>query len=451
MSRHTSERHRTADRVGPSLAAVALAVAISLGAGSAARAQTPTDLERRTNHGAIPAAGAAPTIPAGVDLADGLSADEAVAVALWNNAAFHADLAALGLARADLVEAGLLKNPILTFLFPLGPKQLEATINFPIEVFWQRPRRVAAARVELDRVATSLEQTTLNLVRDVRVGYADTLLAHDRMLLSQQSVALRRETLALVDARFRAGDVAELEVIAAAGDLRVAEEQLSRREGELAVARSRLRFLVGLPTDGANVDMTGAPVEPAAPADLDRLVRDALAARPDLRAAELAIESAQRRAKWERSRIATLSGILDMNGSGKKGFEAGPGINAEIPVFNRNQGGVRRADAEVERAARQFLATRERILAEVRDAHARLSTARASLRAFNDEIIPTAEETARIAERAYRDGAQSYLFVLDASRRLVDARDAGVQALADARRAAAELERSTGRSYATNP
>src|SRR5262245_39195648 len=64
-------------------------------------------------------------LPPGVDPGDGLEEDEAVEIALWNNAPFQEALAQLGFARADLVEAGLLRNPVLSLLFPIGPKQLE--------------------------------------------------------------------------------------------------------------------------------------------------------------------------------------------------------------------------------------------------------------------------------------------------------------------------------------
>ncbi|MFN0122879.1 MAG: hypothetical protein ACKV2V_20460, partial [Blastocatellia bacterium] len=60
------------------------------------------------------------TLPAGVSLEDGLTDEEAIAIALWNNAQLHADLAALGLARADLLDAGLLRNPLLQIVLPLG-------------------------------------------------------------------------------------------------------------------------------------------------------------------------------------------------------------------------------------------------------------------------------------------------------------------------------------------
>lgn len=413
--------------------------------------KAPIELERRTGHGAVPAADAAPAIPPGVAVGDGLTDDEAVAVALWNNTAFHADLAALGIARADLVEAGLLKNPIFSLLFPLGPKQFEATITFPLEVFWQRPRRVAAAKADFERVAVGLEQNALNLVRDVRVAYVDLLLAGDRERLAAATAEVRREVLALVEARFRAGEVAELEVVAARADLGAAEEALVRRRGESDAAHERLVLLLGLPVNRTELVAVPPSGEPSVPPSVDPLVRDALASRPDLRAAELAVDAAAKRAKWEHSRIATLGAILDMNGSGKNGFEAGPGLSGELPVFNRNQGGIRRADAEVERAARQFLATRHRIVGEVRESYAQLEAARAALDAWRTRVLPDAKETVRVAERAYLDGEESYLFVLEATRKLVDASAGEAQALADLRRAEAQLERHTGRKRGANP
>lgn len=83
--------------------------------------------------------------PEGISFDDGLSEDEAVAVALWNNAQFQADLAALGFARADLIEANMLANPVFSLFFPVGPKLLETRLNLPIDVLWQRPHRIAAS------------------------------------------------------------------------------------------------------------------------------------------------------------------------------------------------------------------------------------------------------------------------------------------------------------------
>lgn len=427
------------------------AVGLSLLAASVAQGQAPTDIEQRTGHGPVRPIGSEPAVPAGVTLADGMTDDEAVAVALWNNAALHADLSALGLARADLVEAGLLKNPILSFLFPLGPKQLEATVTLPLEIFWQRPRRVAAAKADFERVATGLEQNALDLARDTRLAFYDVLLAQDRARLAHDVAEVRRQVTTLVEARFRAGEIAELELVAARADQNAADELAVRRDGDVSIARKRLASLTTLDERLGAIPLTAPGPEPTVSVHPDGLVTAALAARPDLRAAELAIDAATKRAKWEKSKIATLSGILDINGSGKNGFEAGPGILTELPIFHRNKGGITRAAAEVERAARQFLAVRERILLDVRQAHAELVQARASLDALRQSVMPEARETVRISELAYRDGEQSYLFVLEATRRLFEAQLAEAEALANLRRANARLERGLGRKHDLQP
>lgn len=52
------------------------------------------------------------TLPPGASLDDGITEDEAVAIALWNNAAFQETLVSLDIARGDLIQAGLLPNPL---------------------------------------------------------------------------------------------------------------------------------------------------------------------------------------------------------------------------------------------------------------------------------------------------------------------------------------------------
>lgn len=114
-------------------------------------------------------------------------------------------------------------------------------------------------------------------------------------------------------------------------------------------------------------------------AALPDLIKIALAARPELRAAELAMEAAGARAKWERSKIFSLISVIDMNGEGKQGFEIGPGLQVELPLFHRNKGGITRAEAELERAARQYAAVRQRIVMEVQESHTQLLQAREAL------------------------------------------------------------------------
>src|SRR5262245_31518213 len=60
-----------------------------------------------------------------------LTEDEAVLLALWNNAAFQELLTDLDLSRADLVQAGLLPNPEVIYTFPVPQKAYKYLVDFP--------------------------------------------------------------------------------------------------------------------------------------------------------------------------------------------------------------------------------------------------------------------------------------------------------------------------------
>lgn len=394
-------------------------------------------------------------IPGGVNPADGLSEDEAVAVALWNNPQLHADLAALGLARADLKDAGLLRNPLLTLLLPVSPfPQLESAIQFPVDVFWQRRKRVEAAKAELERVAVSLDQNALTLIRDVRLVFTDLELARRRVEMSAETLRIRKETLRLMRIRLREGDVSEAEVAAAALDESLAEEQAARFERETVIVRNRLRHVLGM-IEQPETTFERPALEPALPTggepSLENLTAAAVASRPDVRAAEFSIAAATKRAKWERSRIGALSALLNFKNGAGVGFAPRPGLVAELPVFNRNQGGIGRADAEVQRAAWQFLVTRQRIALDVAEAFNQRKQALETLKIWQQQTIPAATENLRLAERAFQTGDQSFLVVLEADRRLVDIRMREAELKADARRAEIQLERAVGRTYDAKP
>ena len=132
-------------------------------------------------------------LPPAVSLADGLSEEEAVAIALWNNATFHADLAELGVARADLLEAGLLPNPVLSLVFPGNSKAREGTLSIPIQLL-QRPTRIAIAELNAERIAHGLLETGLGLARDVRIALRMPLdFAQTPRVLTERNATLAAE------------------------------------------------------------------------------------------------------------------------------------------------------------------------------------------------------------------------------------------------------------------
>jgi outer membrane protein TolC len=126
-----------------------------------------------------------------------------------------------------------------------GPKQLEATLKWPIEVLWERPRRVASARLAADRVARGPRAGRLTLIADVKTSYVEYALAPDGLRLADQSVAELEQITTQRSIRLDIDeeiDVALLMIIAAGNRAEypdIARHMTSRRIEDFAVVPTR--------------------------------------------------------------------------------------------------------------------------------------------------------------------------------------------------------------------
>ncbi len=381
-------------------------------------------------------------LPPGVSLSSGLTEESAVTIALWNNAAFQETLADLGISRADLVQAGMLPNPTLSMLVPWGAKGLELTAKYPLETLWLRPKRVANAEASYEQTVQRLTQAGLDLIRDVKLAFADLTLAQERERAAGQTVTLAENISKLSKARLDAGDASELEEGVARVDALQAGELLARARHDERIASERLRALLGMGQQPFPQTVV-PPATVRVGSDMTGFVTNALAARPDLRAAEIAVESSGKRIGLARLEAFTLAAGVNAKDVNKE-FLAGPTVDLAVPVVNQNQGGIALAKANFEKAARHYYAVRDRIVLEVREAHTRAAQAQESFDNWQQRIVPPLEEAVRQSQKAYEVGDASLLLTLESSRRLEDARAKAATARAELHRAAAELERSLG-------
>ncbi|MFO0911904.1 MAG: TolC family protein [Pirellulales bacterium] len=384
-------------------------------------------------------------LPNGAAFEDGLTEEEAILIAIWNNALFQETLVDLDLAASDLVQAGLLPNPEIIYFFPVTDKPFKYAIEFPLEALWLRPIRVAATQRESDRACQRLTQAGLDLIRDTRQAYADVLVAQGQVKVAEEALELRKRIAKIAKARVDAGDASPQESSVAEIDVDLAAQALARLEYDVGIAEERLRNLLGAADDRQPLILVDVTPPVAGPLDADSLAQEAVGSRPDLVAARIAIAAADARVRLaERSWIRFL-GLIDASSGRRTGHELSPAFRATLPIFNWNQGGVLRADAERERAARQLQTLHDRIMLEVHQAHLRYEQARAELQVLDDRVMPEVETGIRRAESAFREGDAGYLVVLQASRQLLDSLARREQLRGEIRRAWAELERSVGR------
>lgn len=386
--------------------------------------------------------------PNGTTLKDGLVEEEAVILALWNNALFQELLTELGIARGDLVQAGLLPNPEFVYFWGVPEKPFKYAFDFPIEAFWLRPIRIGAAARESGRVCHRLAQAGLDLIRDTRQAYADLILARERLVVFDDQVELRGKIAKLAQARYEAGDISGQEAATAKIDSLAAVQDRTRFEYDVSLAEQRLRFLMGLGDDCTPLlPIPTAPL-PICPPDSDGLVREATHSRPDIMSSDEAIATTAERLRLARVGWVRLLGIGDATSGKGRGHEFGPALRFTVPIFNCNEGNIARAEAELEQATRRKQTLINQAILDVRQAHLRYRQAQAELDVIDQKVRPAVESAILRTQKAYREGNTSFVVVLETTRQLFDTRLRRAQLHADLRRAHADLERSVGRHLA---
>ncbi len=397
-------------------------------------------------------------LPPAVSLDDGVTEDEAVQIALWNNAAFQETLTQLGVSNARLLDAGLISDPQFSLFFPLGPKQLEFTTFQAVDALWLQPIRVKAAELDVDQVSQSMVQNGLDVIRDARIAHANLVAAAEQATVSREAAELRSQIEKLAQKRLDAGDISELEATTSRIDALQAKAAADRSLHDVTLARDRLRVVIGLSMwmspelkiQNSDLDASSASLNVASLAR-EPLLNEALAMRPDLRAAEIGIEAAGERAGLARNQFMNLDAIYDANGSGNRGFESGPGLRFTVPIFNGNQGGIAIAEAQWQQAVRRYVTVRDQVTLEVRNSHTQVLQASENLATLQNEILPALREAGELARRNYENGGTPYFLVLQTTGQYLDARLRELQLAADLRRAIAELDRSVGRKVGMSP
>jgi len=383
-------------------------------------------------------------LPSDVRLEDGVDEAEVVSIALCRNPALRAELTRIDAALATLDEARRPANPQLSMMGPIGPITAVATILVPLESLWQMPSRTEAAARDADVAGEAVLMRALDLVRDARLLHVELGLASDRAAVRAELARVAAEVARIAAVRASVGDISPLDERVLSADAQTSTDASDFAETETAMARARLVATLAID------DMPGSPLratfstDVATPPGLRELIGFARAARPDARSADLAISAATARAGWERSRIVNLGTLVE----GQWNQPAGPALRlggrADLPIFNQNQGGIGRADAEVERATAQHDLVARTAIMEVSLAHARFAQATRSRQRFETEVLPALDAALEMARHGFETGDETYLVVLDVLRRAGEARLRHAELVAEQRRALCELERAIG-------
>jgi cobalt-zinc-cadmium efflux system outer membrane protein len=337
-----------------------------------------------------------------------LTADDAVQIALLNNRELQAVYSELGVAQADLVQAGLLNNPIFdaAVMFPLsggGRPDLElgAAMNF-LNIFYVPLRkRVAAARFE--QTKTRVSGTVLDFAGRVRSAFhaheADVQMLELRQTVVQALSASFELTRRLHDA----GNISDLDFARERAQLETGKLALRAAEVSVRQRREELNVLMGL--WGAQSEWQSAGRLPDVPEqspqtqDIERFALERSLDLAQMRQRIIAAGEELGLTRWTMLLPEFSAGALGERNDGA--WEVGPKFDFAIPLFDQGQARAVRAAAELRRAQQEYYALGVRVRAQARAARDRLEGASDRAMYYRDILLPLHERIVNEAQLQY--------------------------------------------------
>jgi cobalt-zinc-cadmium efflux system outer membrane protein len=388
--------------------------------------------------------------------------DQAIAFTLQNNGDLKAFREEKGVREAGRIKAVFYPNPVLELEGRTGEltgSRFENSISVGVSqeylTMGKRGKRLQVAEKELEGFDRQVENSGRLLAEEVKTVFYDMLLAGKRVELAERSIALNMQLLEVTKLRLEAGDIPELEVNLARVEFARSEGKKVEAEREFYPAKTRLLALMGLMPDEA-ASFSGSLEGKAFAKTIGDLKGLALSKRPDIRAleaekaksdAEIALAQAERIPNitaglgYQRENTA-----IDVAGTKAKNRDnlIGLKISIPIPLFDRNQAGIREAQARKGSAENRYSFARLTAERQVEAAYARLTMAEKALSIYAKDIIPQLEENLKLVQEAYRLGEVGILTVIEEQKKFFEVNDGYLSVLYNRQTALAKLEAAVG-------
>ena len=191
-------------------------------------------------------------------LDDGLTADEAVQVALLNNRRFQALFEDIGVSRAEVVESGLLSNPSLglSLRVPEGGGLADLTVGFAQQIadLWRIPVRKRIAEKQLELTILTVAHEGVRLATETRVQFYRLLALQLAEQTTRENLELAERSATLTQNRFAAGEVGQLDVNLACANVLDVRQELLMIQRDRELAREDLAYVLGFVAVGSELE-----------------------------------------------------------------------------------------------------------------------------------------------------------------------------------------------------
>lgn len=313
-------------------------------------------------------------------------------------------------------------------------------VNQLFEIGGKRARRQESAVAGMAAAESRLRDARRLLDAAVARAYFAAILAGENVkILTQSAASLRREAQ-IAEIRLRAGDISkadkmQIEIAAARLEL-----DAQTAESNAVLARIAVEVLVGT-TNPAGAWAPGDTLEQLAGLPFFASPVTPGASRPDVQAAEAAYRKASADLRLQRAmRVPDPTFLLQYEHQPPdQPNTLGFGVSFPLPLWNRNKGAIKVAQAAQTQAALQVEKVKAQAVAEIATAESAYAEASARWRRYREQIRPQSGQIRETVSFAYEKGGASLLDLLSAERNDNDIRLATAQAMADSASAAASL------------
>ena len=355
-------------------------------------------------------------------LSRGVGAEEAVRIALLNNADLQATFEELGIARGALLDASLPPNVevAVDIASVRGREQSEFAFGATTDLsrLLLLPLRWGIAAAELDATRFATAGTVLEFAYSVRNVFYDYQAAEQLLELDRTVLEAAAASYDAAQRLYDAGNITALEFANERAFYEEARSQAALAEATALSRREKLNALMGLSGVNTEWQLAGRLADPdEAEPDLATLEARAIEASLDLLELENRHTAAARRANLARAEgwLPSLrAGVLV--GRENQLRETGPVISVDLPLFNQGQGRVAIARAQMRRVEQQYRARAVHIRAAARAARNELRIATRRVDHYRDVLMPLREQIVEQTQRQY-NAMQLGVFELIVARR----------------------------------
>lgn len=382
-----------------------------------------------------------------------VSVDSAIQIGLLRNKRLQASFEDLSISQADLVQAGLLSNPLLSagkaWQRGGGTSVQSLGVALPFIDLLQRPLRKRVAGSAFVAASARMQAEVLHLAAEIRMAYVNAQAAEQLLEMRRTAAAALDASATAAQAIHDAGNLSDFDLAQERAQAADARLEVLRAVGELGVTRAELERQMGVSGDIPWTLSQRLPPPVDTIAAVASLAQTARARRLDLRAAQFDAQAAAQGLRLTRAFALLPDGTIGPTYEREPdGSFIGGLFSIPLPFLDRGQSRTARSRALLRQSAARHDALVVEIGAEVRQLSAVLESARAREAHLRSVVLPFRQLAVTESQKFVNAMQHSIFTLLLVKQAEIDAGAAYIDSLRDYWMTRARLERAIGGTFA---